>query len=132
MSIGERIKAKRQQSKITQTKLGSLVNVSSQVISNWERGYSDPNHDDVARLALALTCSTEYLHGLTNNNFSNEDVIATGQGITPSVEEVNLFHELKKHPAMFHDLTSDPEKKVKELIKLYKMRQMFLEVDEEE
>lgn len=132
MSIGERIKAKRQQSKITQTKLGSLVNVSSQVISNWERGYSDPNHDDVARLALALTCSTEYLHGLTNNNFSNEDVIATGQGITLSVEEVNLFHELKKHPAMFHDLTSDPEKKVKELIKLYKMRQMFLEVDEEE
>lgn len=132
MSIGARIKAKRKQSNLTQTNLGSLVNVSSQVISNWERGYSDPNHDDVARLALALTCSTEYLHGLTNNKFSDEDVIAVGQEITLSVEEVKLFNELKKYPAMFHDLASDPEKKVKELIKLYKIRQMFLEEDNED
>ena len=36
MNIGERIKAKRKQSKLTQTELGKLVNVSSQVISNWE------------------------------------------------------------------------------------------------
>ncbi|MGE7544048.1 MULTISPECIES: helix-turn-helix domain-containing protein [Sporosarcina] len=132
ISIGERIKTKRKQSKLTQTNLGSLVNVSSQVISNWERGYSDPNHDDVARLALALTCSTEYLHGLTNNKFSNEDVIAVGQEIILSVEEVKLFNELKKYPVIFHDMASDPEKKVKELIKLYKIRQMFLEDDDED
>lgn len=132
ISIGERIKTKRKQSKLTQTNLGSLVNVSSQVISNWERGYSDPNHDDVARLALALTCSTEYLHGLTNNKFSNEDVIAVGQEIILSVEEVKLFNELKKYPVIFHDMASDPEKKVKELIKLYKIRQMFLEEDDED
>lgn len=131
MNIGERIKTKRKQSKLTQTELSKLVNVSSQVISNWERGYSDPNHDDVARLALALSCSTEYLHGITNKRLSNEDVIVAGQEITLSIEELQLFNELKKHPIMFHDLASDPETKVKELIRLYKA-QKFLENDDED
>jgi hypothetical protein len=43
-----------------------------------------------------------------------------------------VFEGLKKHPVMFHDLVSDPEKKAKELIKLYKMKKMFLEEDDEE
>lgn len=63
MGIGERIRRKRKEKGLTQSGLGSSVNVSSQVISNWERGYSHPNHDDVARLAEALDCSTEFLHG---------------------------------------------------------------------
>jgi transcriptional regulator with XRE-family HTH domain len=63
MGIGERIRAKRKEIKLKQSELGNLVNVSPQVISNWERGYTDPNHDDVARLAAALDCSTDYLHG---------------------------------------------------------------------
>ncbi|MFS0647235.1 hypothetical protein [Siminovitchia sp. 179-K 8D1 HS] len=33
---------------------------------------------------------------------------------------------------MFHELASDPEKKVKEPIKPYKMKKMFLEEDDEE
>lgn len=33
---------------------------------------------------------------------------------------------------LFHDLASDPEKKIKELFKLYKMKKMFLEEDDEE
>ncbi|WP_370225247.1 helix-turn-helix domain-containing protein [Cytobacillus sp.] len=63
MGIGERIKNKRKQMRLTQAELAKLVNVSAQVISNWERGYTNPNHDDVARLAEALECSTEELHG---------------------------------------------------------------------
>ena len=132
MSIGERIKAKRKQSKLTQTELGKLVNVSSQVISNWERGYSDPNHDDVARLAVELDCSTEYLHGISGDKLSSKDVLVAGQEINLTTEELQLFNELKKHPVMFHDLASDPEKKVKELLKMYKMKKMFLEDDEEQ
>ncbi len=64
MRIGDRIKLKRNEKRFKQTELAKLVNVSSQVISNWERGYTDPNHDDVARLADALGCSTDYLHGI--------------------------------------------------------------------
>lgn len=132
MNIGERIKAKRKQSKLTQTELGKLVNVSSQVISNWEREYSDPNHDDVARLAVELDCSTEYLHGIYKGNLSSKDALVVAQEINLTSKELELFNELKKYPVMFQDLTSDPKKKVKELLKMYKMKEMFLEDDNEE
>lgn len=63
MGIGERIRQKRKEKGLTQIELAVAVKVSSQVISNWERGYTDPSHDDVARLADVLNCSTEFLHG---------------------------------------------------------------------
>jgi len=68
MGIGDRIKLKRKENKITQSELGKKVNASPQVVSNWERGYTDPNYDDVARLAEALNCSADYLLGKTNNS----------------------------------------------------------------
>lgn len=67
MGIGSRIKAKRKENRFTQIELAKLVNVSPQVISNWERGYSNLSSDDVVRLADALNCTTEYLHGKTPN-----------------------------------------------------------------
>ncbi|MBB4826338.1 hypothetical protein HNO89_003597 [Sporosarcina luteola] len=49
-----------------------------------------------------------------------------------SPEEILLFNELKKHPIMLHDLATNPEQKVKQLIKVYKMQKMFLDDEEEE
>ncbi|PAE20542.1 hypothetical protein CHH80_11055 [Bacillus sp. 7504-2] len=213
MSIGYRIKQKRNEKRLTQSQLGALVNVSSQVISNWERGYTHPNHEDVARLAEALDCSTEYLHGridqpypeplltitgrkerppykhigilistmvrsrkiksrmimdllkidneqlnqlyegdiaptkrqaellanlletnkerfLPDEPLEDETTVA-GQKISLDSDELKVVEELKKYPILFNDLASNPESKVKELIKLYKVKKM-LDEDEEE
>ena len=129
MEIGSRIKIKRKENRFTQIELAKLVNVSPQVISNWERGYSDLSSSDVARLADALNCSTEYLLGKVDNSNIQNNVNVAGQEITLSIEELQLFNELKKHPIMFHDLASDPETKVKELIELYRVKKI-LEKDE--
>ncbi|MCU9613177.1 helix-turn-helix domain-containing protein [Caldibacillus lycopersici] len=66
MSIGDRIRKRRKELRLIQAELAERVNVSTQVVSNWERGYTEPSHDDVARLAVALICSTDYLHGRDN------------------------------------------------------------------
>ncbi|QDX95363.1 XRE family transcriptional regulator [Brevibacillus laterosporus] len=58
-TIGLRIKALRKQKKWTQQELAARVNVSSQVISNWERAYTNPNHDDITRLAESLEVSAD-------------------------------------------------------------------------
>ncbi len=63
MYIGGRIRKKRKEKNLTQSELGKLVNVSSQVISNWERGYTGLSHDDIAKLATALDVSTDFLLG---------------------------------------------------------------------
>jgi transcriptional regulator with XRE-family HTH domain len=61
MTVNQRIKIKRQRLGFKQTDLANKVNVSPQVISNWERGYSHPSHDDIYRLSLELGVSSDYL-----------------------------------------------------------------------
>ncbi|MBM7585801.1 transcriptional regulator with XRE-family HTH domain [Bacillus pakistanensis] len=74
MDIGKRIKNRRKEKNLRQEDLAKKVNVSSQVISNWERGYTEPSQSDVAKLADALDCSTDFLHGRTDDpSNSNEE-----------------------------------------------------------
>lgn len=65
MKVNERIKEQRKKMRYTQKELADKVCVSSQVISNWERGYTEPSADDVNKLAEILNCSTDYLLGRT-------------------------------------------------------------------
>ncbi|MBP2652498.1 MAG: transcriptional regulator, family [Firmicutes bacterium] len=68
-TTAQRIRQKRQDQKLTQQQLATLVHVSPQVVSNWEREYTpEIGHDDIINLAKALATSTDYLLGLTNNS----------------------------------------------------------------
>ncbi len=62
-TVGERIRMLRNKKKLTQHNLAYQVNVSSQVISNWERGYTSPDYDDITKLADALDATADYLLG---------------------------------------------------------------------
>ena len=63
MRTGEKIKELRKKFELTQKQLAEKIHVSSQVISNWERGYSTPDSEDVKKLAEALDCSIDQLLG---------------------------------------------------------------------
>lgn len=58
-SIGKRIKELRKELNWTQIELSEKVGVSSQVISNWERGYTSPNHDDISKLSQIFNVSSD-------------------------------------------------------------------------
>jgi transcriptional regulator with XRE-family HTH domain len=60
-----RIKQLRKELHLTQKQLADKINVSSQVISNWERGYTEIGREDLIELAAALDCSTDYLIGIS-------------------------------------------------------------------
>lgn len=64
--IGVRIKEQRKKMRYTQKLLADKVSVSPQVISNWERGYTEPSADDISRLSETLECSSDYLLGKTD------------------------------------------------------------------
>ena len=51
MTIGKRIKELRTEADLLQSELGKAVAVSSQVISNIERGYTKPSTELVNRCA---------------------------------------------------------------------------------
>ncbi|GAA3722876.1 hypothetical protein GCM10022378_11150 [Salinicoccus jeotgali] len=63
MSVSDNIKKYRKMNNLLQKQLADKIGVSSQVISNWERGYTNPNYEDVIKLSDALDCSTDDLLG---------------------------------------------------------------------
>lgn len=71
VDVGSRIRKLRNEIRLTQRELANKVNVSPQVISNWERGYTDPSHDDIKLLSEALKCSADYILGNTENKKSD-------------------------------------------------------------
>ncbi|WP_256146146.1 helix-turn-helix domain-containing protein [Bacillus thuringiensis] len=60
-SIGSQIKSLRKERKWTQQQLAENINVSSQVISNWERGYTIPTAKDIKILANQFNVDTNMI-----------------------------------------------------------------------
>lgn len=92
--VGKRIKALRKKMKWTQKELAENVGVTSQVISNWEREYTDPDPDDFTRLAKIFNVTTDYLIlGIDESNI--KDIRLLDQNVTVLVDHLQEF--LKKN-----------------------------------
>lgn len=117
--------------KVTQQEIADKLGITRQAYGYYENEKSkrEPDHATTRKLADIFGVSTDYLISGTG---ISETVDIAGQEVKLSLEEIKVFEELKKHPVLFNDLASDPEKKIKELIKLYKMKKMFLEDDDED
>lgn len=64
---GGRIKQLREARGWTQEYLAEIINVPVLQINRYENNKTQPNADMVRRLAQGLMCSTDYLHGLTDD-----------------------------------------------------------------
>lgn len=128
--LGSRLKKLR--GKRNQEDIAKAVGLTRASYSHYENDRVEPDINTLQNLSKFFNVTTDYLLGLTNNPGSNGPVIVAGKEIELSIDELKIFEELKKHPILFHDLATDPEKKVKELIKLYKMKQMLLDEDDDE
>lgn len=110
---------------IDYTKIRDELNMSDEQYLEFKRGHVYVTAEQLRSLETILGIDKSNIIGLPNANVA-------GQELNLSQDELRVFAELKKHPILFNELASDPEGKVKELIKLYKMKKMFLEDDAEE
>ncbi|ATO48306.1 helix-turn-helix domain-containing protein [Brevibacillus laterosporus] len=102
-TIGLRIKALRKQKKWTQQELAARVNVSSQVISNWERAYTNPNHDDISRLAESLEVSADcILFGNKRPDLVKETASSYSAFEALFLSELDKLSEEDKQKALEH------------------------------
>lgn len=62
-AIGASIRARRTEASLTQAELAERLHVSSQSVSNWERGESLPDIATLPDLACILNCSVDILLG---------------------------------------------------------------------
>ena len=103
-TMGERIRRLRVGINWKQKDLAESIGVSSQVISNWERGYSSPDNEHVARLAKVFKTSTDYLHGRVEDIFSDQLDMATRLGVlgeNKKVQADNFFPQVPDENVSF-------------------------------
>ncbi len=62
MSIGSRIKQRREELGLTQPELAKLIGVSKGSIGNYESGVSSPNEKILFKLFSALKCDANFLY----------------------------------------------------------------------
>lgn len=64
----------RKDKKISQQDIGNLVGVSSQAVSKWEAGISEPDNESLIRIANFFGVSTDYLLGNISIRTEEEEV----------------------------------------------------------
>lgn len=140
--FGNRLTQLRKSHKMSQYDLADKLSFSRGQIANYEQGQRQPDYDTLQKLADFFDVSTDYLLGRTEDPSPTRplDVEASttyniaGKDINLTEEELDVLTEMKKHPkfaAMFHDLATNPEKKVKTLIKMWEVIKADLEEDDE-
>ena len=67
--IGDKIKERRLELKITQAQLSELTNIKTTTISNYENNISTPNEDNIYKLLDALQCDANYLFEWASDEF---------------------------------------------------------------
>ncbi|MCP3764061.1 helix-turn-helix transcriptional regulator [Domibacillus sp. A3M-37] len=106
MSINNRIRELRKKIGLTQRELAEKISVSPQVISNWERNYTNPDHADVKKLSEIFECSTDYLLGTSDSHFN------------PAQSDKKEMKEFFSNPRLnvfFKEMADSPEEQLEEL-----------------
>ncbi|NRG35183.1 helix-turn-helix domain-containing protein [Niallia circulans] len=131
--FGAYIKKIRESKDLTLNQVALYSEISAAQLSRIETGKRGvPKPATIKKIADALKYDYEELMAVAGYIKNEEKALVAGTEITLSQEEYKIFEELKKHPILFHDLAKDPEKKIKELIRLQKARDMFLKEDDDE
>jgi len=131
MSIGERLKALRKEKGYTQKQLGQIINKSSQVISNWERGYTTGITDsDIRALSKAFGVSADYLvddEAKSNDTRLRHEPKMKAYYLDPEVAEIaNKMKDDPNFRVLFdaaRDLDKESIEEVKRFIEFQKSKE---------
>ncbi|WP_445487314.1 helix-turn-helix domain-containing protein [Niallia sp. 03133] len=131
--FGTFIKKIRESKSLTLNQVALYSEISAAQLSRIETGKRGiPKPQTIKKISDALKYDYDELMRIAGYIKSEETANVAGQDITLTTEEYEIFKELRKHPILFHDLATNPEKKIKELIRLQKAKDMFLKDDDDE
>lgn len=115
--LGTRIKQLRNKMGLTQTNLGSMVNVTKVSICCYENGTRFPSLETLMDLAQVFNVSVDYLLGLDNNVISDEN---EKYNLTMAKEEIEFIKELRKYSTLHNKVISNPKRFAELILKKLK------------
>lgn len=90
MTIGEKIKHRRQELKLTQEELAKKLGVTKSAVCRIERGFEpNPTTDRIKKYAEALDCSISYMMGWNDDVPSDDEV-------SEHIELIDLYEQLTR------------------------------------
>ncbi len=94
----ENLKKLREQKNITQTKVSVDIEISQELVSQYELGKSKPTIENLIKLANYFNCSTDYLLGLTDISTKINNIDKQNIEIANIIEQYKtLSNENKEH-----------------------------------
>lgn len=121
-SIGGRIRDLRDRRGFLQGDLAKAVNVSRQVLSNWERGYTPIDAEGLTRLSNALAVSIEYI--LYGTEVASSPTQQIARALEGDDELMDFFSDLSKRDdlrLLFSQTKDLSSATIKRIIKYIKM-----------
>jgi transcriptional regulator with XRE-family HTH domain len=73
MELGERIRGLREKMGLTQKELASKLKIPNQNISNYERGFRQPDYETLQKIADFFEVSIDYLLGRSDKPIYDDD-----------------------------------------------------------
>ena len=102
MNIGAKIKLLRKEKQVTQEELAEYLHISSQAISKWETGVSNPDIDMLPKLAIYFGTSLDLLLDFDKSQVNaavEQLILESGRGRgNPAESEAFLRKALEKYP----------------------------------
>ena len=74
MSVGERIREKRKELRLTTIEMGNILGVGASTVTNWETGIRNPSINMLSQLARVLGCTPNDLLGFETPEKPQETV----------------------------------------------------------
>lgn len=76
MNVGERIREKRKDHRLTTIQMGETLGVGASTITNWETGIRNPSLNMLCQIARVLGCTPNDLLGFETPEESRTEIIA--------------------------------------------------------
>lgn len=140
MTFANRLKDLREENKLTQAELAQKFNITSQTISQYERGIRTPDFALLNSIADYFGVSVDYLLGRTNiRNYEENTIAAHTDDRTQQLSEEGrkklddfidylIFEEMKRKMTKFEQLLDLAEKKILLLNSLMKSQNIVLKL----
>lgn len=122
--FGSFLKKYREEHNLTLRDLNKITGISYSQLGKIERGENNPSRQTVLNVAKSLNLPEDELLIMAGYVPAEDSkqvmVMVSGKQIYLTPEEFKVFEEFRKQqPAIFHDLATDTEKKVKSLISMW-------------
>lgn len=95
MTLGEKIALGRKERNWTQSELGNHIGTSRELIGKYERGDIQPPLDVVARIAVTLNLSLDYLAGIKEENSQNNKASGTKE-LMPILKKLETLSKIER------------------------------------